>query len=468
VRVAVYDAATNWLGTAAAGADGAYAASGLPAPGPFFLATDANPLNYADVWYPDAPVLGPIIPDDAQAVSAPAGTITSNINMSLSEGGAVSGRVTDAALEPLPGVWVGTYDAGPQRVAATQAAADGTYTQNGLPAGSYFVRTEVDDSRYVDEWYDDVPAIGLGIPAAAASLTAWPGSLRAGVTFALSTGGAITGAVSDTHGAALPAVGVDAYDAHTNWVSGTTTAGDGGYSLSGLPTQTLYLVRTYTTANYVDEWFDDVPAPPAGIPFGAAPLALSTAHTAAAGFMLADGARLDGAVCDEAGSPLLDVGIELRATNSAWTALDATDGLGLYRFDKLPGGAYYLRTLWPELGFDNEWYDDIPVRGTNVPFEAAAVFVPAGGEGRADFALGFYVLQSGIPAGGRFQMQWQAASGTTYQVVRSANLLVWTNAPDGTNAWEQSRQRASAQELLRYEGPSGTNSTQYYRIVSFL
>jgi hypothetical protein len=67
---------------------------------------------------------------------------------------------------------------------------------------------------------------------------------------------------------------------------------------------------------------------------------------------------------------------------------------------------------------------------------------------------------------GRFYVFWQAASGTTYRVRDSADLPAggWTNAPDGSNVFEQSLQISTAQQVLLYRDPRPAQTQRLYRV----
>jgi hypothetical protein len=62
-------------------------------------------------------------------------------------------------------------------------------------------------------------------------------------------------------------------------------------------------------------------------------------------------------------------------------------------------------------------------------------------------------------------VHWSAKSNKTYQVLRSWELLTWTNAPSAGGANQQSQQTATTNGVLQYVDPqSGTNSPMFYRV----
>jgi hypothetical protein len=66
---------------------------------------------------------------------------------------------------------------------------------------------------------------------------------------------------------------------------------------------------------------------------------------------------------------------------------------------------------------------------------------------------------------GLTEVHWSAKSNRTYQVLKSAELLSWTNAPSGAGPDEQSRQTAATNGVLYYIDPlSVTNGKAFYRV----
>ncbi len=71
----------------------------------------------------------------------------------LSQGGTISGRITDSSAVPLSGIYVDIYETdGTTYVTSALTGADGTYTTPELGAGDYFVLAYGDPS-YTNLWY---------------------------------------------------------------------------------------------------------------------------------------------------------------------------------------------------------------------------------------------------------------------------------------------------------------------------
>jgi len=275
VRVELYAGDSTAVGERWTGSDGSYLFANLPA-GTFYVKAVAAALGYVDEWYPDAPALGQAIPPEAVAVSVSAGQATTNINLALALGGAISGRVTGSGGAPVGGLWVDVYRAGGPLVRSSNTDTAGQYRVAGLAPGSaYAARTADGLFNYADEWYDDVPVFGSAVPDEAQRLAVTAGVDTAGIDFALSRGGWVNGLVSDAAGSPLQGIAVELY--RTNGLGGVRAATDalGWYELAQVPPG-VYLVRTDAPPwGFVDEWHWDVPAGTGGPPAAAAAVAVA-------------------------------------------------------------------------------------------------------------------------------------------------------------------------------------------------
>lgn len=131
-------------------ANGDYTVTNLPA-GEYKILF-SNPLDgYLSEWYDDKPDF-----DNAVSVSVTALNTTPNINAVLAPSGSISGRVTDAAGQPVSGLWISaSYSEtfGTRAMASTDS--NGEYKLNGLDTGSYKVHFEARGE--LDEWYNNKP-----------------------------------------------------------------------------------------------------------------------------------------------------------------------------------------------------------------------------------------------------------------------------------------------------------------------
>jgi hypothetical protein len=129
----------------ATGVNGLYAATGL-ADGTYFVNVSAP--GHVSVYYPNAFDIS-----GATAVEIAGGSVTSGIDVALPLAGAISGRVT--LLDDAPAVGVVVAAKSGERTGVAATAADGTYTIDGLIAGSYTV-AHLGRWRRIGRYYDDV------------------------------------------------------------------------------------------------------------------------------------------------------------------------------------------------------------------------------------------------------------------------------------------------------------------------
>ena len=201
--VYVYSAPGN--GYAYTAADGSYRVGGLSAG------------SYQIRFYGSGTLLGEWFDDAAgQATAAvidvAAGEAVVGVDASLSEGGSLTGTVSDAAGAPLQGVYITASNAaiGSARGAYTDSA--GEYVFDQLAPGTYTVYF-YGSGQNLGEWFDDSPTL-----AGAASVTVESGATTAGIDAELSSG-TIGGVVTDPAGRPLASLRV-------RLSTGTTTLTD--------------------------------------------------------------------------------------------------------------------------------------------------------------------------------------------------------------------------------------------------
>ena len=260
VQVLFYAATGDYAGFVVTDALGAYVKSGLA--GTYFLRT-VNSLGYVDELYNNIPFTGTscAIPVTIGTnVSVTAGATTSGIDFGLAVGGTITGTVTDARTgTPLTGVQVNVFDASGAPVAYGSTNTSGFYTTLAQPTGTYYLRTW-NNLGYVDELYNNVPCAGGSCTVTTGTgVSVTAGATTSGIDFALSSGGTISGTVTDA-GTGAPLAGVDVYvyNASGSYVDFASTNALGSYTRPDLPAGTYYL-RTANGLGYIDELYNDQP-----------------------------------------------------------------------------------------------------------------------------------------------------------------------------------------------------------------
>jgi hypothetical protein len=158
IGVELYDSAGAWAGYVESDLTGLYIFSGL-ADGTYYART-INGNGYLDELYDDMPCVPTCSATDGDPiVEAGGGSATADFALTL--GGSISGTVTDAATSnPLAGIYPEIYDATTGNYFGYgYTDATGSYTVEGLPAGTYTARTS-NGEGYIDELYDDMPCPG--------------------------------------------------------------------------------------------------------------------------------------------------------------------------------------------------------------------------------------------------------------------------------------------------------------------
>ncbi len=200
-----------------------------PLPGGFIkIMFTPSSLNMVAEHYPDK-----LMFKDAEPVTVTPGQTTYGIDAQLAEAGTISGRVTDAAGNPLGNINIGAIDTDSDRYYVAMTNATGNYTLSRLSPDDYKVICYPLRGNLAGEWYDDQGAYPQGsvVPVGA-------GQNVPGIDIRLEDNGAIiTGQVTGG-GVPLKNIMVIARDIVNGlrYFSYTYTDMAGNYTLRGLPT----------------------------------------------------------------------------------------------------------------------------------------------------------------------------------------------------------------------------------------
>lgn len=279
----------------------------------------------------------------------------------------ISGVVTAPGGVPLHGVGVFLRTAADEMSGYHQhvfSDAAGRYAFSDVPAGEYKVlfqpqKEEPTSYNYVAEWWQNRPD-----HASATVITLSGGDAEQDVSAELTPGASVSGKITDESGTPIPSaviwarlVGGREYSAKSDR--------DGRYLVGGLPSGTYNLKFESpwngSQAIYIDEWWDNAPAPST-----AASIALATGQ-AKTGFdpLLSTGSTISGRVLDLDGQPLSHVYVQaMRVGGEEPYQHGEYSSDGSYAVSGLPAGTYdlaftvdlptgYVIEMWR----DAPWYD---------------------------------------------------------------------------------------------------------------
>jgi hypothetical protein len=282
---------------ASTGVDGVYTIYGLAA-GDYYVKALVEgtqwigaPYYYESEWYD-----GVTDVNDAVTVAVAAGQ-TTTVDFQLdSTIGSISGTVYDDYNTPISGMQVGAHTTpcgGGEYTSTAVTGADGTYTINGLPEGTYYLSTWGNDTQsgtanYINEWYGGY-TISSCSSAEAVAVTA--GDVTSGKDFYLTQGGSIGGYVYSSGGMPLSYMSIWAYSEPCEggeFLGSANTNQWGQYLLVGMPEGPVYL-QVMGSPGYVGEWHND-----AYVCNNADPFTVSIGSTAALDFYLNEDSDWDG------------------------------------------------------------------------------------------------------------------------------------------------------------------------------
>ena len=272
VTVLIYSGTGEIVQTLNTNAAGLYQSTGLPN-GQYFVKTanrsssgvgSAFNFPFIDELYGNFPC-----PFGCAITTGTAVTITNSsatgIDIALSLGGQITGTVTDATNGESVNGQVQIFRANGQFATAATTDGSGVYFSNGLPDGTYYLRTNVTgEDPFIDALYGGQPCLLVlgGLPACDVT-TGTPiviagGASASGINFALNYGALIGGRVTiEATGAPLPSISqtgnfrgnqsvVGIYNSAGQLIAQAGTDQDGRYLTSRALPPGSYYAKTFT------------------------------------------------------------------------------------------------------------------------------------------------------------------------------------------------------------------------------
>jgi carboxypeptidase family protein len=267
------------------------------------------------------------------------GQTVTGVNVVLALGGSITGTVslsTGPLTQPATVALVrqGAVVNGPGDLFGIGTAPDGTFTLTGVKPGSYTLYFSGPNGADVAPQFWS----GASSLATASYFTVTAGQTAAGKDAVLQPGSSVSGTVTaGGTGAPLSFAFVQALNADGSVVSGTSTASDGTYTLSGLAPGSLTLeVLPPFNANLLTQWWSgsssQSDAQYFDVPAGGALTGYNT--------QLPIGATISGTITDDAGNPIPFASAYALKAGNVYSVGGFADGSGDYTISALTAGDY--------------------------------------------------------------------------------------------------------------------------------
>ena len=234
-------------------ASGNYTVSALP-DGTYKVWFYNNALNYASEWYDDKGDF-----DTANQIAVTTGSTTPDINAQLATGATLSGNIYNGSGNGIPDIKIYLRDnLGNASGNASSSDSNGDYIVTGIPAGDYVVLFDTtwsnqnNGTNYKYEYYNNADSF-----YDAQHLSFTSGQTRSGINAVLTSGGIISGRVTDEDGAGMSGVYVGA-GRENGSVLGWSANSDsnGNYQIRGIPAGDYRVVSVLS--GYPRKYYDNI------------------------------------------------------------------------------------------------------------------------------------------------------------------------------------------------------------------
>ena len=380
ICVTAYTPSDENGGATTTNSSGAYTLSGL-APGLWrlrFIDCSATP-TYAAQWYSGAADFA-----SASAVTVNSGATTSAIDVTMATGGSITGTVTSGGSPAGAGsVCIYAFVAYPYGTfvgQTTTTGSGGAFSLGGLGLGSYDLQISDCAPVGVDasQWYS--AQTDFSSSDTPVTLTSNTPSQALG-TIALATGGYASGTVTSAS-TGMPVAGacVVAFGPGGSYISKTTTATDGSYTLSkltpGTGTAKIRVTDCAGSGALATQWYgggyDLTTATAINVTGGSTTTGLNVS--------LEPAGYVTGTVTDASSTqPLANICAFAYSTHDQWIATATTDATGTYQLVGLPAGSVYVyfSDCNGSGAHSAQWYNNTST-GASSYTSALAVTVTAG------------------------------------------------------------------------------------------
>jgi protocatechuate 3,4-dioxygenase beta subunit len=426
--VRVVDSNGSWVGGGYPDEAGRWTVGGL-APGSYRVFTEV--WTHANEIFDDIPCAPSCDASAGTPIQVAADHTTRGIDFVLSKLGEITGTVTAAdGGAPISYADVLVWSTGGGYYYA-DADALGRYAVGGLPAGTYYARTDF-YGGFRNEVWDDIPCAGPYTcdTSGATPIVVAANATVQGIDFALDRTGAIAGTVVfEADGAPVAGASIDVWTTGGSYVNSAWTGSAGNYGVGNVYPGTHAVIASddsYDPSGFLGELYDDLPCDPSCDPAAGTPVPVGAgATTSGIDLEVTPLGWIEGTV-DEAGSgaPLGEVQVEVYDSSGdlLYYAGTVTDSSGHYVTGALRPGSYFvvagssshLHELYDDLPCPGGgWYGCEPTTGTPIPvaLESATTGIDFALAKRGSFSGSLTDATTGAAVSGTVQI-WSA--GGTY------------------------------------------------------
>ncbi|MCL0095584.1 carboxypeptidase-like regulatory domain-containing protein, partial [Dehalococcoidia bacterium] len=335
---------------------------------------------------------------------------TTTVDVTLKEGGLISGRVTDEAGVGVPNASVSVWGLGTGARGWARTDADGYYTTTGLAAGTYEMTVRPPRGVYL------APAFISGIVVTAGETTT--------VDVTLEEGGLISGRVTDPNGVGVARAWVSVRDP-TTWAHGWARTDDQG---------------NYTTTGLLPGVYEMTVRPPRGVylaPASVPDIVVTVGQTTTVNVTLEEGGLISGRVTDGAGVGVPNAWVSVWDPATGAHGWAETDDHGYYTTTGLLPGVYEMEIFPPEgLDLAPAFIPDIVVTAgqtteVNVTLEEAGVIAGTVRDTGGKPAGGISIHVSDEATGDRMGHAWTTEDGSYAITVPPGTYRIFLQSPPG-------------------------------------
>ncbi len=202
--------------------------------------------GYLSEWYQDKSNMAA-----SDTITVSDGSEITAIDAILSEGGSISGTVTDTHGT---GVYKATLKAVDElgEIIFSYTDEKGDYRFAGLAGHNYQLLCNARSLGYLDQWYD-----GQSSPNSSTIIAVTTTSSVSGIDFSLASGGGISGTVRNNVGKGIEDISITIFGNATGITGMGVTDVNGEYEIKGLPDDGYRIRFQGENKGYRNQWYND-------------------------------------------------------------------------------------------------------------------------------------------------------------------------------------------------------------------